>query len=483
MSLTRSTAKSAGWLVVRFGGRQLVNSGTFFVVAAFLTPHELGLASIAIGIAVILRTFLSRGLRDLVVRTDELAAKQLNTAWWLNFSIGASLATGMALAAGPIATAYGEADLAPLIRLSALIPLLVGMSAIQEARLERAFRHKVLTAAQMIASILAAAGAVALALKGAGPWALVTFNVVEVAGITGVTCALARWVPALEFDRYEARRQLHFAWPISLSFSFTTGNVRYAQLIVAAVLGPAAAAQFRVASQVSQLLTQTISAPMIQILLPAFSRITEGHGRQYCRALSAVSAATLPAFLGAAALAPTVVPLVLGEAWKPAGAIAGVLCFAVFPAIIGQVLTPMLIAHGNRWTASRISISGSALSLGATAVGATISLIAAAAGFVARGLITIPANFYAARRHLAAPVGAQILAIFAFGGPAMCMYGVVSAYMAFSPAMIPWVKVGCGAVLGVFVYGALVRWGTRAVLPGNYEPLRAVAPSIIKRFL
>src|SRR5205823_4555186 len=104
-----------------------------------------------------------------------------------------------------------------LTAFAALFPFVSGASVIQEARIERAFRHRILTFSQTTASVIASVVAILVALRGGRDWAVVAYTNIEAVGVTIVTLIQARWLPGLKFERREAIRQIRFATPLAIS--------------------------------------------------------------------------------------------------------------------------------------------------------------------------------------------------------------------------------------------------------------------------
>lgn len=483
--LTKKSATSAAWLFVRFGGRQGANAIAFFGLAALMSPAEFGLASIPVAFVVIFKTLLNRGFRDIVIQREELTDEALDTAWWLNFLLGCALATVVLAVAPLIALGYGDDRLVALTATAATVLVFTGASAIQEARIERAFRHRLLTFAQILASLAAAALAIWLAMRGYGAWAVVAFNVVEALCLMVVTWALARWSPGFRMSFREAGRQLAFGWQLAVSTTLATGSLRFIQLILGLMLGPQAVAHFRVASQINQLLTQTLAAPLVRVLLPAFSRSTGDRARQYLRAYALSGAISLPAFIGAAAVAPTLLVMVLGEAWRPAAEASGILCFAIVPALALQIMNPMLIATGRPNVAARMSLGSAMVGVASAAIGGIWGVGGAAIGFVARGLITIPLGMRTTRRLIGPPLSRQLRSLAAFLVPSIVMYIVVRAILTITPAnpIEAWFLLGLSVAAGAALYAILVRFVVSRVDPEAYEPILAVSPARLRAYL
>lgn len=484
MSLARKALQSALWLVLRFGGRQVANIGAFLFIAAMTPPAAFGAAAVATGLALLLRPLVSRGFRDAVIQAEALTPEVFDTAFWANTAWGLILALGLALASPVAAVIFGDPTIAAMTAVGSMMVFAASVGSVFEAAIEREFRHRQLTLVQAIASLSAVAVAAALLWRGHGAWAAVALSVVESVALCAAVAFVARRWPGRSVSLPELRRQLGFGGPVMISASIAGANIRLAQLIVGAFLGASATGFFRVAAQVNQLLTQLVAGPINQVLLPAFSRVRSDHGRQLARAVAAASAACAPAFIGAAAVSPLLLTLLLGEEWRVAGVVSGILCFEIFAALLGPVINPALLALGRSRQVAAVSTVGLTVSAAMVALGAQFSLELAAVLYVGRAVFTVPLTLYFANRAL----GLRPLAMLAPAAPylvaSLIMYAVV-AFLVLPAAgrLDPVVAVGCGVFAGVLVYGALVRFGVSRIAPTAYEPLVTLAPGRVRKWL
>lgn len=485
MSLREATLRSAGWLVLRFTGRQGANTVAFFALAGILTPAEFGLGSFAVAFGMLGRIAVQRGLRDRIIQLPDLTAVQINTVFWTNAALGLFIAV---LIAG--AGAYARLDpardqLAWMILAAAAIPLVASFAAIQEARLERAFKHQYITAAQSIASVLAAAGAVLLALNGSGAWAVVFLSVAETVMIMLTTAVIARWVPGLRVDVCSVPGHLAYAWPVAMSSLATMGSVRIAQLIVGAVLGPAMLAFFRIGLQVNTLLMQVVAAPIGQALLPAYARAGADRAGQLMRAQAAFAFIVTPIFLFSAALAQPAIEWVLGPQWAEAGRLAAVLCLSIFATFTVQPLSPLLIADGLTGSSLRLSLANSFLGLALLIAGAQISVFFAAIGLVLRAVAAAPYSIWIANRQFGvAPtryLGAALVPALLAGVAALSGYALTLSTLA--KAIPTPVALAVAGALSSLLYAVLVRVAAPLLATSAYASLVSLAPASLRRFL
>jgi O-antigen/teichoic acid export membrane protein len=484
-SIAHRSALSAAWLAIRFGGRQTANAVAFFWLASLMEPGEFGIASVPVALVIILRTTLMRGVRDAVVQRLEVDQEFLSTSFWTNLGFSIGLFFTICVISPIFPRLFDDPRVGILTIVSAITLLAVGASAVQEAIIERNFQHKTLTIAQIVASIFAAGSSITLAIHGAGAWAVIAYSAIEAFGIMLVTWFLARWAPSATFSRNEAIEIIRFSWPISVSATITGGTLRIIQIIVAVALGPVAIAYFRVASQINQLVTQIISAPMAQILLPAFARSEGEKSGRYVPTLSVICAVSAPAFLGAGALSPYIVPRLVGVQWAEAGTIAAILSFGIFSTLSLQVLNPLLIAMGRSKRAAWLSIGSAATAIAAAAIGAHWGTMGAAAGFVLRGVLTIPVSLFVTKKSIGVPAVDQSIAIAAYGIPAILMYALVSVVLSHIDQItaVSWISLFSVSVLGATFYLIWVRVIVSRFMPTAYKPLKKVAPKMLEKFM
>lgn len=483
--LAGKTARSAGWLVLRYSMRQGANTIAFFAIAAMLSPEAFGIGAIAVTIGMVCRPLVYRGFRDAVIQSAEKEDTHFDTAWWLNAAWGALLAVAVLVCAAVFSLVTTTYDLAPMTAVAALIPLFTGLTAVQEGRLERFFQHHILTIAQSVASVVIAAVAIAMAVNGAGAWALIVLSVGEVGLVALATFAFAGWIPGTNIDRIEAARQIRFARPILLGALFNANYPRLALLIIAAFISPAAAGFFRLGLQIFALLQQTICIPISQALLAGYSRTTRMGAALYLQSLSAFTAFSIPAFLGAAALAPAAVTLLLGPEWDQGADLSGILCFGVFTILLTMPLEAALIAVGRSDLAARMSIQGVIFGLLAVSIGAWIGLEAAAIGFVARGLYSVAISAIYGRTILDVSWTDHFRAVFGYIAAATAMYAAIFALLHTWPltSLNPAIAIITLVAVGILIYVLLIRFGLKRTDPISYYALRAVLPGPLARGL
>ncbi|HEX5578717.1 MAG TPA: oligosaccharide flippase family protein, partial [Candidatus Limnocylindria bacterium] len=171
--LRRQVARGLTWTIVNTWGEQALNLVVFIVLARLLTPVDFGLVALAAVFVAFAQLFVDQGLGDALVQRRELTGIHIDTAFWVAMATGALLTIAGIVLAYPIGALLGEPDLVPILQALSLTFVFVAMSSIQMALLRRALAFRSLAIRAIVAAFVGGVVGIALALAGAGAWALV----------------------------------------------------------------------------------------------------------------------------------------------------------------------------------------------------------------------------------------------------------------------------------------------------------------------
>ncbi|NVK56123.1 MAG: oligosaccharide flippase family protein [Alteromonadaceae bacterium] len=482
MSLFNKSIVSVMWLAARIAGRQIANAIIFFWLAALLGPSDLGIASLGVTLAMFCLPMVSRGIRDAIIQRPELSDDMLESAFLANLGIGFIILVVLAGSAPVAASVFGDPRLIPLSIAAAFIPFMTALSNLHEALLERSFRHKKITAIYLSSSVIGAALAVAAVLADYELWGLVIFNLGSCGGTALMLWITSDWRPRFRPTRAEMKTQLRFAAPLIISQTINTGNQRIVEMIIGALLTPAAVGFFRFGSNFSRLLNQILITPVLRILLPAFARSKAGPAHNLYRVLVLNAAVLFPVFLLAASVLPEFVDTAFDPRWKIGGWVGTVLCYGVFPSLIGPAAYPLLTVHNKgHWTAI-LSASALVVTVLCVVAGAQFGAVGAAAGFVLRGIFTIPMNLFAVKRALAIPARRVLAAFIPFALLATVMH--LGLLFGLRPLLEPlpgaW-SIALQILAGLAFYGLGLRLVLPWVTPEQYATFKGMLPGKVRR--
>lgn len=346
----RGRVRSAiGWSYLLTAGRVASSIVVTFLLAKLLGPGEFGLVAMATVFILIAQTVIQQGLVSAIVQRDKLTAQHLDAAFGV--LVLAGLAVGLLTAAvSPLwALINREPQLtAVCVALSPLV-LVQGLAIVPEAVLRRQLQFRAVAIRTLVAAVLSGVIGVALALAGAGIWALVGQQLVN--AVTGlvVLWVVCPWRPSRRL-RLGAIREL---WAFS-AHSANAGlgmmlSSRADIIFTGLFFGPVATGIYRLAARLPDMLVDVTVRSLQQVALPSLSRLQQDR-RAFARHLAELqhlgAVAGLPV-LGV--LAATAHPLVgfLGPQWAGTEGPLRLLCVYGAINVYGVLLGPALQAIGQ----------------------------------------------------------------------------------------------------------------------------------------
>jgi PST family polysaccharide transporter len=319
--------RGAGWMMASQVAIQVLALATSIVVARFLTPREVGLAAMALVFSSLAILMVDAGIGAVLVQKPELTDEDLDTAFWTNVALGVGLTLlGVGLS-WPIAQLYGEPQVQPLFAVLSLTFLFTALGIVQGGLLTRELRFRSLEMRTIVATAISCAVGMALAILGAGPWAIVAQNL-AISGVSTILLWLSSpWRPRPRFSRDRFRGMAGFGGHVLGTRTVTWGARNVDSLLIGRHLGAASLGAYSIAYNLMLTAVNRIASPVTQVFFPAFSRIRD-RGRiagLWLRAVRMVALIVVPSMLGLIAVAPDFVEVLFGRRWHQAAPVFQIL--------------------------------------------------------------------------------------------------------------------------------------------------------------
>jgi O-antigen/teichoic acid export membrane protein len=304
---------------------KIVNQGLSWLVTIWvirlLTPEDfalIALSDLAIGVLLIVGQF---GIGAALVRAVELTTKQINQSFSALIVANISLFLVFQMIAPYLADFFEQEKLTALIRLSAIAFLAVPFTTISSALLNRKMLYKQLYLVDMGISLLQITTNLTLAFMGYGFWALAVGGVVAQVARAISYSWLTKFTPKLDVSFSEFKPLLKDS---GLNFSHSTAweiNQRLDTFFINLFIGIYALGVYRVVLSLAEKPVTMVGQLVQQIGLASFSSVSKNKalvGSYVVKSTSMMAFILFPVFLGIASVAPTLVPLLLGEKWLDA---------------------------------------------------------------------------------------------------------------------------------------------------------------------
>jgi O-antigen/teichoic acid export membrane protein len=338
--LRRRAARGTAVTLLAQVVRSLLQVGALVVMARLLAPEDYGLVAMVtavIGIADIVRDF---GLSVAAMRAPSLSSAQRTNLFWANVVLGLGC-TILAVVLTPlIAALYDEPRLIEVVLISAWVFAVSGFTTQFRAGLAREMRFKAMAGIDVSAQALSLLVGIALALGGAGYWALVGQQLASAVITAVVTSRLAGWWPGLPRRDVSIREFLSFGGGVlgTQAVGFLTKNVD--SVVIGAALGPGVLGLYDRAYQTMMLPLRNLNAPLTQVAVPVLARVQDDKQRLLASLLTAQMVGcyvTATLYAVTVGLAGPVVDVLLGDRWADAAPLLAVLAVGGMFRATGQV--------------------------------------------------------------------------------------------------------------------------------------------------
>ncbi len=317
--------RNIGWMGVSELVIRIFRLGTTVILARLLSPHDYGLAAIALTTHECVRVFARNGIEDKIVQADALELEAIcETAYSLYWFISAGLFAIQCLVAFAIAQFYRDNTLILPICLIATTYLAYPLSSIQTALIHRENRLQILALTSSVQVSVDNILTAVFALAGWGMWAIVLPKII-VAPIWVILFRKYhpwRMKGALTFAKWHQMRGFMTKILGIELLSTIRGNIDY--LLIGHFVGVEALGvyyfAFNAGLGISMSAINAIRASLFSDLCD-FQHNPRQLMQRYLASLRKIAYIMIPLVTLQSGLAPLYVPFVFGQKWVENGAI------------------------------------------------------------------------------------------------------------------------------------------------------------------
>ncbi|MCO5108600.1 MAG: oligosaccharide flippase family protein [Burkholderiaceae bacterium] len=431
------------------------------LIARWVGPAAYGVFALSYVVVGLVEILVSDGPGDALAQRRELRGGHCNAT--LAGALAAALAAWavIAVGAGGIARWLGGGEaLAEILPLRAATLPLAALAVVPAALLLREQRLKALAGAGATAGALASLVGIGAAWWGAGLWSLVAMELARHLVRTVLVLRLARWRPGVRASRRDAVDLLGYNASTWGAFGLAYANVQLPRLLIASALGTEALGLYALAERVYDQVFSVLMAPMYQVLMPGIARVQADReaARQLAASMMRVAASVAsPLYLGLAAVAGLLVPLVFGQAWAAAVPIVQLMMLLGLRSSMSIVQLSVVRGMGRpNW---HLGANAVALALTVVLVNAALpyGLLAVTAAIVVRSVLMWLPYAWFVRQLTGLTAWQQGRAVSGPAFAALGMAAVTAGYVAWLGTSIPAAAALAAAVLlGMTVYYSLL---------------------------
>lgn len=468
-------ASGLRWLAAgRLSAQVVTWVGTIFVMR-LLAPADYGLAALCAAVVSAVSMVADFGLGDGLIQAHSLQRDQLRSVFGMSVLFGLAGTVLVSSAAPLLGSFFRSPELVLLIQVSSLQLLLAPLTTVPDAFLKRDMDFRRASIVELVAGVSASAATVALAWHGAGVWSLVLGPMAGTVLRIVLLNLLApqRLWPSFRFG--PARALIGFGSKIAMSriasYVLTQSDV----LIAGRSLSKTALGEYSVAMHLAMLPLTKVMSIVNQVAYPAIAELNRTGQDTRPVLLSGFrlfAYCLTPLLWGGAAVAPWLIPLVLGPSWGSAVVPMQIICVALPLRMVTVLMSTAIQGLGRAGLALSNTLTGAALMPLFFLVGVQFGSVGLAAAWLVGLPVLIVLNLRRSRDVLRIGVREALGALVR---PALCSAGMATVVVLTGKVLGDFAHTVQGLVLlvlvGSAVYAASLWLGDR----GSVRALIALA--------
>ena len=350
-------ARGAIWMVLFKLVERSLGLVSTLVLARLLLPADFGVVAMALSFIFMAELLTAFGFDVALIQNQKATNAHYNTAWTGNVLLGLSITVLMLALAVPVAKFYRRPELVLVVCALAFGPLLTGAENIGVVafRKDMDFRREFIF--QISRKLIGFCVVVPLAYILRNYWALVAGTLVSKLVGTIMSYRMHPFRPRATLSHL--KELFHFSrWML---FNNMVGFLkeRMADFFIGRLFGAQGLGVYNISAEFAHLPSTELSAPINRALLPGFSKMEsiDEIRSAYANAIGMLALLALPAAAGIFAVAPFLVPVILGPKWLESVPLMQTLAFNGALLMFHSSMSTVLFARGfpARVTGSNVS--------------------------------------------------------------------------------------------------------------------------------
>lgn len=293
--------------------------GSLVVLAALLPPSAFGIVAVAMVLVSVTRLLMESGTGGGIIVSGALTGSDLRALLLRNLLIAGCVTVGLAILAPAIVDTFAAGADPAVVRVMLVSVVLAALGIVPVALLDKTLRFKARAQLSIAAAVVSAVAAVAVAVVGGGVWALVTRQLVNQGLLT-----LLAWVAVRDVWPRGSWRRVRRRVPrtggtwflVMAAANFTAYSLD--NLLVGSLVDLRDLGLYSLAFTLAFAPLTRISWVIGSVLFPSVAATTdmEQIRRRTLKSTRLMALLLWPWAPIAVALAPVLIPALLGERWR-----------------------------------------------------------------------------------------------------------------------------------------------------------------------
>jgi O-antigen/teichoic acid export membrane protein len=340
------SVKAGGWSIIGSLVDKALMLSTYVLVSRSVDQEQFGYL-IAVLLFIELLTYIGGfGVADNILRKDTISHEFLSNSFYFLKRVSLICIAFMVFAVTPLAYFWAGSDLAELVLMVSIYPVLTIFSGFYVSILQRDMHFKKIAIRTIIISFFAGASGVVLALSGWGVLSLLIAKYIYSILDVIILRYLTGFSPVESARGGRFSEFISYGWKLSSAQVFNFLNSRMYEVFITLIFGPAMLAIFDVGRKFLMTLYRVVLTPLNRVILSAVSR-SEDKMKVYSLLVNVVGAIVIPLAAILGAMSEELVPLFFGDAWSISAQFMVLLSIASIAQVSGWFLPNLLISYGH----------------------------------------------------------------------------------------------------------------------------------------
>lgn len=319
-SENKTILSALGWkFLERFGvqGSQFILQ---IVLARLLSPEHYGVLSMMVIFTTLANVFIQRGFNTALIQNKDVTEDDYSSVFWVTMGIAGAIYAALFFSAPLIADFYEMPDLVAPFRVLCLVLFPGAVNSIQLAKVSRAMDFKKVFRSNVIAIIVAGVVGIVMAYMGAGLWALVAQNLINVVVACLVMNVTVKWRPRLVCCMARIKVLFSYGWKLLVSGLMDTLYQDLRSLVIGKKYKSNTLGFYDRGKQFPQFIINAVNSTVQSVMLPAMSAKQDDKSQvktMMRRSIMLSSFIIFPIMAGLAGVAEPLVRILLTDKWLP----------------------------------------------------------------------------------------------------------------------------------------------------------------------
>jgi len=389
----RRSARAGAVATAGQAAQLLLTLGAMVLLARLLEPADFGVIAMAMTLVSFVGVVRDLGLPGSVIYQHQPTHDQVSTLFWLSVAFASALAIGVALSGPLLATLYSEPRLVWLMPVPAVAVAVISLGAQHEALLKRELGFERLAMVNLAGTAAAVTTSVALAIGGAGYWALAVHPPVEaIVAVAGYWLA-SGWRPGRPRRGAGLWPMLRYGADTTASRVATHLGKHLDRVLLSVYTGPASVGLYAVADRWAAMPAQLLYGRLSGGATAGLTRVrddAERYRAYYRRSIGLLWSVMLPALAGVALESRPIILVVAGPQWEDAAPLLRWLAVAALAVSVSQTCKWMFLAEGRTRPQLVVGVMAAVASAAAVAIGVAFGVVGVALGFAIANVVMAP---------------------------------------------------------------------------------------------